>query len=60
MAGTLSMCSSGTLACLHQQVLHTYSAMLQLLLECSYFHSRVELTFILHFDNHFRQTQTFV
>ena len=35
------MCSIGTAACLHQQVLRICSAILQLVMKCGHFHSRL-------------------
>ena len=46
IAEILSVCSSGTAACLHQQVLRISSAMLQLVLQCGYFHSRRVFAFV--------------
>ena len=45
----LSVCSSGTAACLLQQVLLNFSAILQLVLKCGYFYSRLVVYIIYSF-----------
>ena len=55
ITGILSVLSSGTVACLHQQVLLNCSAILQLVRKCVYFHSRLVLNIFYCFRFYFLQ-----